>query len=183
MKDNFEAIFLQAQQLNRHAQKIIYEQYAPRMLAIAKSYVGNSQDAEDVLLQAFYKVFCKLSDCRDANSFPFWLRKIVVNDSISFLRKNRNILYLETQFDDQIIESTPDIETELNNDINIEEILHNMPAGYRLVFNLSVFEDKKHREIAEILNISEGTSKSQLNKAKKWLLDYFQQQKEKHYAE
>lgn len=178
-----EHIFLQAQKQDRNAQKIIYEQYVSRMLAIAKSYVGNIQDAEDVVLQSFYKVFCKISDCRDARSFPFWLRKIVVNDAIIFIRKSKNILYLETEFNDQIIEEMPDIEDDKNPNFNIEEILQNIPTGYRLVFNLSVFEDKKHKEIAEILNISEGTSKSQLNKAKKWILDYFQQQKEKNYAE
>lgn len=183
MKQSFEHIFLLAQRQDRTAQKAIYEQYASRMLAIAKSYVGNIQDAEDIVLQSFFKVFSKILDCRDAKSFPFWLRKIVVNDAILFIRKNRNILYLETEFDDQIIETTPEIDTQWSNDFNIEEILKSMPDGYRLVFNLSVFEDKKHKEIADILNISEGTSKSQLSKAKKWLLDYFQQQKEQQYAE
>ena len=183
MNQSFEHIFLQAQLQNRKAQKLIYEQFSAKMLAIIKSYLGNGQDAEDILLEAFFKAFCKINDCRDANSFPFWLRKIVVNDAIMFLRKNKNILYLETEFNDQIIDKTADLESAWNPEININQILQAMPDGYRLVFNLSVFENKKHREIAEILNISEGTSKSQLNKAKKWLLDYFQQNKEKHYAE
>lgn len=183
MKQSFEHILSQAQQQNRQAQKIIFEQFSPKMLAITKSYVGNSQDAEDILSEAFYKVFCKINDCRDAQSFPFWLRKIVVNDAIMFLRKNKNILYIETEFNDQMIDKTPDLEEKWHAEINIEPILQAMPDGYHLVFNLSIFEDKKHREIAEILNISEGTSKSQLNKAKKWLLDYFQQQKVQHYAE
>ena len=100
------------------------------------------------------------------------MRKIVVNDSINFIRKNKHILYAETEFTDAITEQTEDI-SEFSQDIDLEVIFKEMPIGYKLVFNLSVFEEKKHQEIADILNISEGTSKSQLSKAKKWLQDYF----------
>ncbi|WP_262605432.1 RNA polymerase sigma factor [Epilithonimonas hominis] len=113
-----------------------------------------------------------MEDCKNYESFPFWLRKIVVNDSINFIRKNKHILYAETEFTDAITEQTEDI-SEFSQDIDLEVIFKEMPIGYKLVFNLSVFEEKKHQEIADILNISEGTSKSQLSKAKKWLQDYF----------
>ena len=166
---NLEENFKLAKKQDRRAQKALYELFSAKMLAIANSYTNNIHDAEDILLNAFLKCFSKIEDCKEWKSFPFWLRKIVVNDSITFLRKNRNILYSDIE----IIEDFSDDEIdERVNEIDLEEIFSQMPEGYKLVFNLYVFEDKKHQDIAEILKISEGTSKSQLSKAKKWIADY-----------
>lgn len=150
--------------------------FSGKMLAVAFSYVNNRDEAEDLLMAAFLKAFTKIDDCKDAKSFPFWLRKIVVNDCINFLRKNKPILYLETEFTDQIAEEVADLDS-VSDAIDLDLIFKEMPMGYKLVFNLAVFEDKKHSEIASILNISEGTSKSQLNKAKKWIADFINAQK------
>lgn len=168
--NSLEQYFFQARENNRAAQKALYEMFSGKMLAVAKSYTGNLHDAEDVLMNAFYKCFTKINDCKDWKSFPFWLRKIVVNDSISFVRKNRNLLYSDFEIEKVHIEDEPEIDVP---NINLDEIFSQMPEGYKIVFNLYVFEEKKHSEIAEILNISEGTSKSQLNKAKKWLAEFF----------
>jgi RNA polymerase sigma factor (sigma-70 family) len=167
--ESLQKNFILARNQDRRAQKALYEMFSAKMLAIANSYTNNLHDAEDILLNAFMKCFTKIDECREWKSFPFWLRKIVVNDSISFVRKNKNILYVDIEVADDYSED--DTEENLG-EINIEEIFSNMPAGYRLIFNLYVFEERKHQEIAEILNISEGTSKSQLSKAKKWLADY-----------
>ncbi|GEN72810.1 MULTISPECIES: RNA polymerase sigma factor [Chryseobacterium] len=167
--ENLEKNFLLAKKQDRMAQKALYEMFSAKMLAISNSYTNNLHDAEDILISAFMKCFTKLDECRDWKSFPFWLRKIVVNDSISFVRKNRNILYADIEIADEY--SDEDINERLE-EINIEEIFLKMPAGYRLIFNLYVFEEKKHQEIAKMLNISEGTSKSQLSKAKKWLTEF-----------
>lgn len=167
--EHLEKNFLLAKKQDRRAQKALYEMFSAKMLAIANSYVNNIHDAEDILISAFMKCFTKLDECREWRSFPFWLRKIIVNDAISFVRKNRNILYADIEIADDYSDEEGDKRLE---DINIEEILSQMPAGYRLVFNLYVFEEKKHQEIADILNISEGTSKSQLSKAKKWLTEF-----------
>ena len=167
--NSLEQYFFQARENNRAAQKALYEMFSGKMLAVAKSYTGNLHDAEDVLMNAFYKCFTKINDCKDWKSFPFWLRKIVVNDSISFVRKNRNLLYSDYEIEKVHIEDEPEIDVP---NINLDEIFPQMPEGYKIVFNLYVFEEKKHSEIAEILNISEGTSKSQLNKAKKWLAEF-----------
>lgn len=164
-----EENFLLAKKQDRKGQKALYDMFSAKMLAIANSYVNNLHDAEDILLNAFMKCFTKLDGCRDWKSFPFWLRKIVVNDSISFIRKNKNILYADMEMVDDYSENENE---EYPEEINIEEIFTQMPVGYRLIFNLYVFEEKKHSEIAEILNISEGTSKSQLSKAKKWLAEF-----------
>lgn len=161
--------FKLAKKQDQRAQKTLYDLFSAKMLAVANSYTNNIHDAEDILLNAFLKCFNKINDCKDWKSFPFWLRKIVVNDSITFVRKNKNILYADIE----IADDYPEEEVDENlNKINIQEIFSQMPTGYRLIFNLYVFEDRKHQEIAEILNISEGTSKSQLSKAKKWIADY-----------
>lgn len=166
---NLEENFILAKKQDRRAQKALYELFSAKMLAVANSYTNNIHDAEDILLNAFLKCFSKIEDCKEWKSFPFWLRKIVVNDSITFVRKNRNILYSDIE----IANDFPDDEiNERLNEIDLKEIFSQMPEGYKLVFNLYVFEDKKHQEIAEILNISDGTSKSQLSKAKKWIANY-----------
>lgn len=166
---HLEENFKLAKKQDRRAQKALYDLFSAKMLAVANSYTNNIHDAEDILLNAFLKCFNKINDCKDWKSFPFWLRKIVVNDSISFVRRNKNILYADIE----IADDYPEEELDENiSQISIQEIFSQMPTGYRLIFNLYVFEDKKHQEIAEILNISEGTSKSQLSKAKKWIADY-----------
>lgn len=166
---NLEENFRLAKKQDRRAQKALYELFSAKMLAVANSYTNNIHDAEDILLNAFLKCFSKIEDCKEWKSFPFWLRKIVVNDSITFVRKNRNILYSDIEIADDFPDD--EIDDRLN-EIDLEEIFSQIPEGYKLVFNLYVFEDKKHQEIAEILNISDGTSKSQLSKAKKWIASY-----------
>jgi RNA polymerase sigma factor (sigma-70 family) len=183
MQKDFKQIFYLAKKQDRLAQKNIYDIYSGKMLSIVKSYIQNQSDAEDILIKAFLKCFNKINDCKDYKSFEFWLRKIIVNDAISFIRKNKNILYLETEFSENDFQ----IEDEFNNwednhqVLDLEKVFSEMPLGYKLVFNLSVFEDKKHREIAEILNISEGTSKSQLSKAKKWLVEFFNKKENERF--
>lgn len=178
---NLEENFTLAKKQDRRAQKALYDAFSSKMLAVANSYTNNIHDAEDILLNAFLKCFTQLNECRDYKSFPFWLRKIIINDSINFIRKTKNILYADVEIADDF--SDDDFEEGLE-EINLEEIFSKMPPGYRIIFNLYVFEEKKHQEIAKILNISEGTSKSQLNKAKRWLVEFFKtKENEKQNAE
>ncbi|MCQ4138287.1 MULTISPECIES: RNA polymerase sigma factor [unclassified Chryseobacterium] len=178
---NLEENFKLAKKQDRRGQKALYEMFSAKMLAIANSYVNNLHDAEDILMNSFFTCFSKIEECREWKSFQFWLRKIVVNNSINFIRKNRNILYTDVEIS-EIGNVEEDWEEEME-ELNMEEIFSKMPDGYRLIFNLYVFEEKKHHEIAEILNISEGTSKSQLSKSKKWIADFLKQkQNEKQYV-
>ncbi|PJJ67033.1 RNA polymerase sigma factor [Chryseobacterium geocarposphaerae] len=177
---NLEENFKLAKKQDRRGQKALYEMFSAKMLAISNSYVNNLHDAEDILMNSFFICFSKIDECREWKSFQFWLRKIVVNNSINFIRKNKNILYTDVEINaiGNVYEDWEEIE-----EINMEEIFSKMPDGYRLIFNLYVFEEKKHHEIAEILNISEGTSKSQLSKSKKWIADFLKQKKdEQQYA-
>jgi len=178
---NLEENFKLAKKHDGKGQKALYDLLSAKMLAIANSYVNNLHDAEDILMNAFFTCFSKIEDCREWKSFPFWLRKIVVNNSISFIRKNKNILYSDVEINE--LESAEDDRENEIEEIDMNEIFSEMPDGYRLVFNLYVFEEKKHHEIAQILNISEGTSKSQLSKAKKWIVDFLKKKEdEKQYA-
>ncbi|MGE4514972.1 MAG: RNA polymerase sigma factor [Chryseobacterium sp.] len=178
---HLEENFKLAKKQDRKGQKALYEMFSAKMLAIANSYVNNIHDAEDIVINSFFTCFSKIEECREWKSFPFWLRKIVVNNSINFIRKNKNILY--SDIDVNTIEYTDENWGEEIEEVNINEIFSKMPDGYRLIFNLYVFEEKKHHEIAEILNISEGTSKSQLSKSKKWITDFLKQKKdEKQYV-
>lgn len=180
MRNLLEENFKLAQKQDRRGQKALYEMFSAKMLAISNSYVNNLHDAEDILMHSFFTCFSKIDECREWKTFQFWLRKIVVNNSINFIRKNKNILYTDVEINE--IENIED-DWEETEEINMDEIFSKMPDGYRLIFNLYVFEEKKHHEIAEILNISEGTSKSQLSKSKKWIADFLKQKKdEKQYA-
>ncbi|WP_027385498.1 RNA polymerase sigma factor [Chryseobacterium gregarium] len=178
--NNLEENFKLAKKRDRKGQKALYDMFSAKMLAIANSYVNNLHDAEDILMNSFFICFSKIDECREWKSFQFWLRKIVVNNSISFIRKNKNILYTDIEIN--TIENAEEEWKDEIEEININEIFSKMPDGYRLIFNLYVFEDKKHHEIAQTLNISEGTSKSQLSKSKKWIADFLKQKKdEKQY--
>lgn len=177
---HLEENFKLAKKQDRRGQKALYEMFSAKMLAIANSYVNNLHDAEDILMNSFFTCFSKINECKEWKSFPFWLRKIVVNNSINFIRKNKNILYTDVEIS-EIGNVDEDWEEEME-ELDMDKIFSKMPDGYRLIFNLYVFEEKKHHEIAEILNISEGTSKSQLSKSKKWIADFLKQkQNEKQY--
>lgn len=165
---NDKALIAACLQEDRKAQQALFDHYAPAMLGVCKRYVKAPQDAEDVLIEAFFKVFTNLYQFKGEGSFEGWIRRIVVNESLMFLRRNHHLLNhveVETAAGLRI---TPSIHEELA----AGEILHlldQLPMGYRAVFNLYVLEGYKHREIAELMGISINTSKSQLILAKKRL--------------
>lgn len=151
---------------NRQAQQELFEQYSPKMLGVCRQYVKDMHHAEDLMLQGFLKVFTNIHKFKFEGSFEGWIRRIIVNTCISYLRK-KNILELtdeEYPFNEQATENLENTSVE-----DIQRLIDQMPEGYKLVFNLYAIEGYKHSEIAEKLNISESTSKSQLFKARKWL--------------
>ena len=158
-------------------QEKIFSFYAPLFLSIIKRYVKEPEIAEDICIEAFYKIFTKIDGFKDNGSLEGWMKKIVVNQSLMHLRKHKNFnLSLES--------STIDIKFEVDyaGDLDYQsmlKILNLLPAGYRTVFNMFVIEGYKHREIAEELGISINTSKSQLILAKKRLREIIKK-KQKH---
>ncbi|MEL7120146.1 MAG: sigma-70 family RNA polymerase sigma factor [Bacteroidota bacterium] len=151
----------------RKAQRMLYDQFAGKMFAVCLRYVKSREDAEDLLLEAFYKVFSNIERFKAEGSFEGWIRRIVVNECLMFLRKKHNFhMTLELNQVDEKVEASP-VDNLVYEDII--KFLDQLPTGYRTIFNLYIIEGYKHREISEILNISINTSKSQLILAKKKL--------------
>ena len=151
------------------AQKIIYERFAENMFRHCYRYVKNEQDAEDVLVNGFLKVYDNLSkfEYRGERSLQAWVKRIMINESLMFLRKNRKINFV----DSEVLVNVGERET-VNAQMAAEEIyalVLKLPTGYRTVFNLYVIEGFSHKEIANQLGITENTSKSQLSKGKAML--------------
>ncbi|MEM9888907.1 MAG: RNA polymerase sigma factor [Bacteroidota bacterium] len=148
------------------AQKWIYHRFAPKMFGVCRRYVKSVEDAEDVLMEGFYKVLTKIHQYGGKGSFEGWMRRIMVNESLMFLRKNHPLKESIDLENIDIVERETSVLEELKVQ-DILKLLDQLPIGYRTVFNLYVIEGYKHREIAEQLGISINTSKSQLILAKK----------------
>ena len=161
---------------DRKAQQALYDKYAALFFGICLRYISDRAEAEDVLVESFYKIFSKVSQYKGEGSFEGWMRRVVVNESLMSIRKRKNLnLHVD-------IEKAYTIKSDATalTDIGYQEILDliaELPTGYRTIFNLYVIEGYKHREIAEQLDISINTSKSQLILAKKRLRELY---KKKH---
>ncbi|MEM8999706.1 MAG: RNA polymerase sigma factor [Bacteroidota bacterium] len=152
---------------DRRAQQAIYEKFAPKMLSVCRQYIKDLQFAEDVMVNGFVKVFRNLGTFKHKGSFEGWIRKIMVRESISYLRKRQFMVYDNDIFEDNQLKNQTDISVA---DVEyIQQLIDNLPEGYKMVFVLYAVEGYKHQEIAKMLKISEGTSKSQLYKARKML--------------
>ncbi|MEZ5024407.1 MAG: sigma-70 family RNA polymerase sigma factor [Chitinophagales bacterium] len=162
-----DILIKKCQQFDSGAQKVIYDRYAPAMLGVCRRYVRDWMEAEDVLSEGFYKAFTKIKQFTFSGSFEGWLRRIMVNESLMHLRK-RNDFNLALESSNLQLTASNQAD-DLANANSILELLDRLPTGYRTIFNLFVIEGYKHNEIAEQLNISINTSKSQLIKARKRL--------------
>jgi RNA polymerase sigma factor (sigma-70 family) len=150
------------------AQKALYDQMAGKMFAICCRYIKDRMEAEDVLVTSFTKVFERIGQFKGEGSFEGWIRRIVVNESLTYLRKNRG-MYLETDLD--AADREPDLQ-DLSTQLEAEDLLKlvaELPTGYRIVFNLYAIDGFSHKEIASQLGINENTSKSQLSRARSFL--------------
>jgi len=150
---------------DRKAQEALYKTLASRMMGVCMRYAKDTFEAEDVLQMGFVKVFQKISEFRGEGSFEGWIRRIMVNTAIESYRKNLrnlNVVDIDEVYDQP--QSTFDMTgLELKDLLKLVQQLSN---GYRLVFNMYVIEGYSHKEIAGLLGISEGASKSQLSRAR-----------------
>ena len=155
---------------DRKAQRAVYERFSPLMAAVARRYCRRDADADDVLVAAFFRVFDKIDTFTESGSFEGWIRRIVVNEALMLLRKKHALRRPAERTEvNPASYSIPAEAAERLAEQDILELLDGMPTGYRTVFNLYVIEGYKHREIAEKLDISINTSKSQLILARKRL--------------
>jgi RNA polymerase sigma-70 factor (ECF subfamily) len=162
---------------NRHAQHEIYTKFSPKMLSVCRQYIKDIHQAEDIMITAFMKVFTNLKNFEHKGSFEGWIRRIMVNECISFIRVQKKVKFIEDE--NYFEESFNNIESQFSVE-DIQFLIDNLPDGYKMVFNLYCIEGYKHQEIATMLGINEGTSKSQLSHARKMLKD--QVNKLKNYS-
>ncbi len=148
------------------AQEALYKAFAPKMFGVCLRYTRNQMEAEDILQEGFIKVFRYLKDYRNDGSLEGWIRRTMVNTAINFFRKSAKYQ------NDLPIEEAEPINHDEENAIDklsaaeLLEFIRELPDGYRMVFNLNIIEGYTHKEIGEMLNISENTSKSQLSRAR-----------------
>ncbi|MDP1622120.1 MAG: RNA polymerase sigma factor [Bacteroidales bacterium] len=157
------------------ALEALYDHYAPALLSVCFRYCGNRDDAEDILHDGFIKIIGKIQTfkIRSEGSLEAWMRRIMVNTALNFLRsrlKERSFVDIDPILEKTVVDDDHEADPEeifLQIDREqIMELICELPAGYRTVFNLYVFEEYGHKEIAQILECSENTSKSQLSKAR-----------------
>jgi RNA polymerase sigma-70 factor (ECF subfamily) len=169
-------IIKQCKKQKPEAQKIIFEEYSPEIMGVCMRYVKDFDIASDIVQETFITVFSKIDQYQGNGSFEGWIRKIAVNANLMYLRANKKKLatenleqYLEN--DSIVFEEESDIENDTKKELiekagfnsnDILRVMSKMPEGFKAVFNLYAIEGYKHREISKLLNISVGTSKSQL---------------------
>ena len=152
---------------DRLAQKQFFERFKGKMFALCLRYAHSREDAEDILQEGFVKVFRDLYQYTGEGNFEGWVRKVFVNTALQHLQKQKKALITqELDGQDLVEESTEPFFTDEPPAKNMIRILQQLPAGFRTIFNLHVLEGYSHPEIADILGISVGTSKSQLLRAK-----------------
>jgi RNA polymerase sigma-70 factor (ECF subfamily) len=155
---------------NSRAQKAFYDQYAPKMYGVALRYARDRDEANDILQEGFVKVFGNLASFRNEGSLEGWVRRTIVNTAINYYKKNAKHHHPADMDVVMIFEESDvvSIVDQMSADELMEKI-NDLPDGYRTVFNLNVIEGYTHKEIGDMLDISENTSKSQLARAKSYL--------------
>ena len=154
---------------NPQAQRALYDSYARKMMAVCLRYCRDRDTAQDLLQDGFIKVFTAIDTYSGNGSFEGWVRRIFVNTALEYLRRN-DILRETVDIDDTEPMQEIDYSTiERLSAAELMELVQELPAGFRTVFNLFVIEGYNHKEIGDMLGITESTSRSQLSRAKKWL--------------
>jgi len=147
------------------AQREVYQRYSPLMLSVCMRYIKDESEAEETMINGFMKVFEKVDQFGFSGSFEGWIRRIMVNEALMYLRRHRN---MNLAVDVEAADLEPDYNS-LSDHLEAEDLLNliqELPVGYRTVFNLYAIEGYSHKEIAERLDITENTSKSQLSRAR-----------------
>ena len=154
------------------AQRQLYEQFAQQMLGICFRYTKSIADAEDVLQEGFVKVFRNLHQYNFEGELGGWIRKVMVTTALNYLKKNKKYRY-DLSFDDVPLHpvSTDDPEVKLQTK-ELAEIIRQLPTGFQTIFNLHAVEGYSHVEIASMLGITDGTSRSQYARARALLIEW-----------
>jgi len=161
------------------ARKALYEQIAPMMLSVANRYASNASDAEDIFQDSVLNVFEKLHQLREPDKIGGWAKQIVIREAIRYYQKKRKLSFADETANINISDND---ETGIYDQINVDEILtiiQQLPEKMRLVLNLFAIEGYKHEEIADMLGVSVGTSKSNLHDARVRIRKFIEVEKRK----
>jgi RNA polymerase sigma factor (sigma-70 family) len=151
----------------RKAQQLLYDKYSRFLLGICLRYAGDKAEAEDILQDSFLKIFFSIKDFSGTGSFAGWLRRVTVNTAITHYHKNlKHRYHIEIEEYVSVETGTSSFEDSLFTSEELYIVMNELPAGYRMVFNLYAVEGYKHKEIADMLGIDTNTSKSQYSRAK-----------------
>lgn len=154
---------------NAKAQRMLFDKFSSKMLTICRRYMSDNAEAEDVVQEGFVKIFLKLPEFKMDGSLEGWVRRIMVNTALDALRKNKKFAQ-DSSLDDvgykisDLGNASDDLQAE-----DLLKIIQQLPDGYRMVFNMFAIEGYSHKEIGELLGISENTSKSQYSRARAYL--------------
>lgn len=172
--------------LRPRAQRQLYEHFAPAMLGICFRYTKSLADAEDVLQEGFVKVFNRLDQYRYEGDIGAWIRKVMVNTALNYLKKNRKYQY-DLSFGEMLLHPVSDDDPAVTLQTKeLAELIRQLPTGFQLIFNLHAIEGYSHIEIAAMLGIADGTSRSQYARARalliKWIDKFSMEDKSENYA-
>ncbi len=150
---------------DRKYQELLYQRFSSKMFTVCMRYAAESNSAQDLLQEGFVKIFKNIDKFRGEGSFEGWIRRIFVNTCLEFVRKKANMY---------VVQDTETVKVEYQDENALQklmkedlmEMIQSLSTGYRTIFNLYVIEGYSHKEIAELLNVTEGTSKSQLARAR-----------------
>lgn len=157
---------------DRKAQEQLYATFASRLFGVCLRYASDHSEAEDMMQNGFIRIFRSIHKYKGEGAFEGWLVRVMVNQAIDQYRRRLKIDHVHIDEPEAM-----ELVQELHDPMDIEHLLHmitSLPEKYRLVFNLYAIEGFSHQEIAQKLNITEGTSKSQLSRARKWLREKIQ---------
>lgn len=160
---SLEQLIIKCQKKDIQAQGTIYKLYASKLFTLCLKYSKNKVEAEDNLQDAFLTIFNKIDQFKNKGSFEGWMKRIVINTALQRYRKEG---VLDVIKDDNIKEEPVEVDTENLSLDFLLKLIQELPNKYRLVFNLYVLDGYSHKEIASLLNISVGTSKSNLSRAR-----------------
>ncbi|MES2064398.1 MAG: sigma-70 family RNA polymerase sigma factor [Bacteroidota bacterium] len=166
----------------RKAQELLYKQFASKMLGVCMRYATDKMEAEDMLQNGFIKVFQKIADYRGDGSFEGWVRRIMVHSSIEYYRRHHKMMQV---VDIDTAGCEPSVNATASSSLEAKDLLvmiTTLSPGYRMVFNLYAIDGYSHKEIAEIMGISEGASKSQLSRARAILKEQIVKMDNKRYG-
>ena len=182
-----EDILKGCKEQNEKSKDLLYSRYSSLFFAICLRYLKDRDDAQDVLHDSFIKILDKINSFSGEGSFEGWMKRILVNNCLHYLKDKKKVLKIENEL--WVEREDPVFEVVLEEEMDIDPavlmgMIQKLPVGYRTVFNMFVIDGFDHKAIAEKLNISEGTSRSQLLKARRYLkdklIDYLKDERKKY---